>query len=394
MANMTGNSYVNPAAIVGAAKKNYKYSKKDPFIANMKPVTAAGINPKTGGPNDAVTNRDIKGKMKKVLKKVDVCTATNRYVWYNLPCDLTSQELERLIYYRDTLVFFYDELSDKFYFMIPVLDGESGLDFYGRWNGCQPIPYVWGKEKTSKEVTEYLSKIHLKCVYGIKQYEDLEYDDLTKSGVILHDSTREMDPNNSTSRCATNEPLIDLMSECPAYMRTSMINSCGTRGLKVEDADQKSEVTDVSRGIQEAALEGDPFVAITSRIELQELADKGVAKSEEFMLAMQSLDNLRLSTYGIDNGGLFEKKSYMNYGEANVNGGPVGMALQDGLSIRQEFCNIVNSIWGIGIWCEINECLTNTDVNGDGQGQYQRDDQSASSGNDIEGGNKNDDSGV
>lgn len=84
------------------------------------------------------------------------------------------------------------------------------------------------------------------------------------------------------------------------------------------------------------------------------------------MLAMQSLDNLRLSGYGIDNGGLFEKKARELQSEADINGGPVGLVMQDGLSIRQNFCNIVNSIWGIGIWCEPAENIMGADVNGDG----------------------------
>ena len=29
--------------------------------------------------------------------------------------------------------------------------------------------------------------------------------------------------------------------------------------------------------------------------------------------------------------------------------------MQDGLEIRQHFCNIVNSIWGLGIWVEANQ---------------------------------------
>ena len=50
----------------------------------------------------------------------------------------------------------------------------------------------------------------------------------------------------------------------------------------------------------------------------------------------------------------------------NYAGGDVGLTLQDGLSIRQNFCNIVNSIWGVGIWCDISENLINADLNGDG----------------------------
>ena len=52
--------------------------------------------------------------------------------------------------------------------------------------------------------------------------------------------------------------------------------------------------------------------------------------------------------------------------EADINGGPVGLVLADGLAIRQNFCNIVNSIWGIGLWCEVNENISGADLNGDG----------------------------
>ena len=70
------------------------------------------------------------------------------------------------------------------------------------------------------------------------------------------------------------------------------------------------------------------------------------------MLAMQSLDNFRLSTYGLENGGLFHKKQQMLQSEQEMNDGNTSLVYQDSLTRRQEFCNIVNSIWGLNIWCE------------------------------------------
>ena len=32
--------------------------------------------------------------------------AVNRYTWCNIPCNITGQELERLIYYKEQLGFF------------------------------------------------------------------------------------------------------------------------------------------------------------------------------------------------------------------------------------------------------------------------------------------------
>ena len=39
--------------------------------------------------------------------------------------------------------------------------------------------------------------------------------------------------------------------------------------------------------------------------------------------------------------------------------------MQDGLYQRQEFCDIVNSWFGLSIYCEISETVNNIDVNGD-----------------------------
>ena len=81
---------------------------------------------------------------------------------------------------------------------------------------------------------------------------------------------------------------------------------------------------------------------------------------------MQALENFRLSTYGLDNGGLFEKKAHKLESEQEMNDSTVGLVYTDGLAIRQNFCNIVNSIWGLSIWCEPSESVVAVDVNGDG----------------------------
>ena len=101
-------------------------------------------------------------------------------------------------------------------------------------------------------------------------------------------------------------------------------------------------------------------------LDFQELGAKNVSKIETYLLSMQSMDNLRLSSYGIDNSGLFEKKAHMLEQEAIMNGGPIGLVMNDYVSIRQNFCNIVNSIWGLGIWYEPSENISGADVNGDG----------------------------
>jgi hypothetical protein len=315
-----------------------------PNLPDIKTLWQAGIDPKTGLPYKLAgcTKCALKEDLKKFLRLVDEQDAVNRYVWYNLPANITSQELERMLYYKGQLCFFFDKDLDEFYFMPYALDGT--IDFYGRFNTIHPVPMTSGTDdKGNKAQAQYLSTKKLKCVYGIKLPDELRIDDLDNSTVLLNDYTKQLS-QTIIPRVNVNDPILDVMADCIPFMRTSLLSSTGVKGVRVNDADQAEAVADGNRGLESGALTGQPFVPIVGSIEFQELTNGPTNKSEEYMLAMQSLDNLRLSGYGIDNGGLFEKKAHELQSEADINGGPVGLVLQDGLSIRQNFCNIVNSI--------------------------------------------------
>lgn len=312
-----------------------------PVLPNLEPFWAAGINPKTGLPvkfgGSKVT---LKEDIKKLLRNIDEQDAVNRYVWYNLPMNLPSQEVERMLYYKGQLCFYYDKDLDEFYFMPYALDGT--IDFYGRYNTIHPVPMTSGtNDKGSKAQAQYLAEKKLKCIYGM-QLEEGEVDP-ENSCVLLHDYSKQLS-QTVIPRCSLQDPLLDVMAECVPYMSTCLLAGSGIKGIRVNDADQAAAVHDGARGMKNAALTQEPWIALEGNVEMQELTDGATLKAEEYMLAMQSLDNLRLSTYGIDNGGLFEKKAHELQSEADINGGPVGLVLQDGLSIRQNFCNIVNSI--------------------------------------------------
>lgn len=269
-----------------------------------------------------------------------------------------------MLYYKGQLCFFYDKNLEEFYFMPYALDGT--IDFYGRYNTIHPVPMTSGTDdKGSKAQAQYLSELKLKCVYGMKLPDELKEEDFTQSAVLLHDYTKQLS-QNIIPRANVNDPILDVMADCVPFMRTSLLAATGVKGVRVQDADQAQSVADGNRGIEDGALTGQTLVPVVGKIEFQELTDGQVGKSEEYMLAMQSLDNLRLSGYGIDNGGLFEKKAHELQTEADINGGPVGLVLQDGSSIRQNFCNIVNSIWDLGMWCEPAQNISGADIDGDG----------------------------
>lgn len=340
-------------------------NKNNAAIYDLQTLIQAGIDPKTGLPLKAAQGLQSKLKegIKALFRIIDEQDAVTRYTWYNLPCNITSQELERLLYYKGQLAFFYCEPLEQFFFMPYALDGT--IDFYGRYNRIHPVPMANGTTEEEKKIygaqMDYLSTLKLDVLYDIP----LEPVDPYKSCVLVHDYTKQMS-QTVISRQVLNDPLLDVMSDTLPLMRTALFNSSGVLAMRVNSQDEQSNVRAANQAIDTAVLNGQRYIPVLGNIDFQELAGGDTAKAEEFLMALQSLDNLRLSTHGLDSGGLFQKKAHVLESENSMNAGHARSALDDGLMIRQHMCDIANAIWGIGMSCEISESALMMDKNMDG----------------------------
>ena len=289
-----------------------KYDK--PSIWNIEPFIAAGIDPKTGLPakmtdtgydSTAITAADIQRQ----LRIIDEQDAVNRFTWYNLPDGLTSDLIERILYYKGQGMFF--KLDDNFYFLPYALDG--GIDMYGRFTAVTPVPF--NGSTNTKEDKPLIKGLTYDCVYEVQLPEDyldeegnLDMDAaeelVDKSCVLLKDYTEQIS-QTVLPRQRLNDPLLSVMGECIPLLRTALFNSTGVAGLRVGDQNEYSNAEAANRSINTAALTGKRYVPIVGQLDFQDLTSGNVAKAEEFLLTLQSLDNYRLSLYGIDNGGLF-----------------------------------------------------------------------------------------
>jgi hypothetical protein len=171
------------------------------------------------------------------------------------------------------------------------------------------------------------------------------------------------------------------MSDMFPFMRTALLNGTGIQGMRVNSQDEYATVESASRAINKAALSGKKWIPMIGNVDFQNLTDGQVAKAEEFLLAMQSLDNYRLSLYGLENGGLFQKKAHVLESEQAMNQGNTSLVLQDSLKYRQDACTIINSVWGLNMWCMPSETVSNVDMNGDGVIGSQEDTYTAPEGN-------------
>ena len=167
-----------------------------------------------------------------------------------------------------------------------------------------------------------------------------------------------------------------------------MIIGSGVQGINVKDADSYADVYSAAQSMYKSAVEGNPYIALNGKVDMQELQPSSTMKASEFFLAMQSIDNMLLASHGIESTGIYEKQAHVNESEYKINATNVSLTLQDRLNQRQNFCNIVNSIWNLGIWCEISETVSGIDINGDGV-VYDENTNGAGSGQAVEGDQEN-----
>ena len=347
-------------------------SNKGPVMVDLDPIIAAGIDPKTGLPlkNENEIASITKSEIKKVLRILDEQDAINRFTWYNLPNGLNSRLIERILYYRGQGMFF--KLEERYFFLPYALNGT--IDVYGRYTYVTPLPFN-GKSTPDGKEKPFIGGLKRRCIYDVILPEtlikdgEIDWEKIDKKQeeccVLLKDYSEQYSQAN-IPRQTLQDPILDIMAEMFPFLRTSLLNATGVDGMRVGTQDEAANVELASRSINKAALNGKKWIPVVGNIDFQELTSKPVGKAEEFLLTMQSLDNFRLSLYGLDNGGLFQKKSHILEAEQQMNTGTTGLVLRDSLLYRQEFCNIVNSIFGLAIWVEASEVVIGMDYNGDG----------------------------
>ena len=340
----------------------------EPYATDPYAAAGCSVDKKTGLVSKSYVEQllHLEEKIFRQLAVYHEVQRVNTYVWYNLPNGLDGKLIERILFYKGQGIFWYNRIDEKFYFLPFTLSGN--IDVYGRYLSVTPLPF---NGQTSKEDGgPWLVGLKLTPVRDIE--EVMNWDDNTlarfkeEGAVILLDYTQAI-PQYITPRSELDTPLLKLMSEILPFARTSLIANSGIKGMRVNDQTDASQVTTASKSMTQAALEGNPFIPIVAQIDFQDLTSGTSMKSEEYLLFYQALDNLRKSFIGIPSSGIYEKKAHILESEQDMNCNSDDLILQDGLLQRQNFCDIVNAIWGLGIWCEASEAVVGVDKNMDGE---------------------------
>ena len=317
-------------------------AKKAPQIVDLKSIQEAGIDPKTGLPVKLADSCEciLKENIKKILRIQDEQDAVNRYIWKGLPSELSGNMIERILFYRGQGMFFYIP-EDKFYFLPYTLEGT--IDVYGRYQGVTPLAFGGGttENNNNKDPKPWIPGLIRIPVYN-KETTDT---DPVINCVLLSDYTKQLS-QNILSRQSLNDGIIDFESDMLPFLRTALLNSTGIDGMRVSGETENWSVEAASRQVNSAALNGRKWIGITGDFNLQTLTGGMQGRAEEFLLAMQAIENFRLSTYGLDNGGLFIKKAHTLNREQDRNDSNMSLRLEDGLNQRLEACELLKKVFG------------------------------------------------
>jgi hypothetical protein len=343
--------------------------KKKPTVIDVETLIAAGIDPKTGLPLKESSSATLKENVMKLLRLNDEQLFVNRFTWHSLPRGLDSQEIERLLYYRGEICIFWNKTLNKF-FATPFAP-KGPFDYWGRPMMAKPVPFGTGNAQDDKAkptpLMEWFSTLNLKILWEKPLIEDLIENPsmLEECCVVVQDYT----PQRSAkilSRQVINDGIIDLESYMLPYMRTALLNATGIKGMRVNNDDEAYSVIEASRSVNDAACRGEQFVPMTATQEFQEFTNGTSVRAEEFLLAMQAVDNIRVGSLGLDQGGIFEKAAHKLETEAEMATSNTALILTDSLIQRQKRADIMTALWGIPVSVTVSEPSQSVDLNGDG----------------------------
>ena len=348
-----------------------KNNKRGPFLPNLDPVIAAGVDPKTGLPYKMGGSPcTLKEDIMKQLRINDQQSFVMRFTWHNLPIGLDSQDLERLLYYKGEICIFWCKPAKKFLAMpfAPI----GPFDYMGRPTKARPVPFGPPNAQNEKmkltPFAEWLSTQVFDIVWEMPFLEDLIADPskLETSCVIIQDYTPQIS-QSVLSRQSINDGIIKFEAEMFPFLRTALLNSTGVKGMRVDNEDESYAVIEASNSIQDAAINGRNFVPVVGHSEFQEFTNGTTIAPSEFLMAMQSIDNFRMNSLGLEQGGIFEKTERKLVAEAEMSTSNAALTLNDCLIQRQKKADIMTVLWGQPVSVTVSEPTHSTDYNMDGE---------------------------
>lgn len=321
---------------------------------NLNPIPISemqGINPVA-----KLDTRDRK-TMTRVLKHKHMVETIERFKWLNLPPELPSDIIERILYFRFKGAMF--KANDKYFFLPFALKDE--IDSYGRYIGITPVLFTGQWKVSNGKFTEdiaFISGKKYKVIYDLPsekpELDELDQIEYSDHAVMLTDSSLEVSQDYTPMEYLIR-PFIEQMVDILVLVNIDLITSAKVFYVIAKDENQKTAIMQEFNNLDQRILNGQRVVVVTSAVELKELTGKSTKDSSRYFQSYQSLDNLRKDIIGISNGGTFMKQEHTTEAETEMNTTSSSSVLNNALRMRKEFCRIVNKVFELDIDVELNQ---------------------------------------
>lgn len=306
--------------------------------------------------NDNWTNRVMPALTKRAYAQF-----VTRFVWKGLPDDLDGMQIERMLYHRGLLGFCQTEQGE--FLMLPaklMTNNATGqaINFMGKWKEASLVPFNGvGTDRDNRAAKGKMLMLAMDTVRTVRNGVPFvssyaEGKEVQKNSMVLLTDYTQYISENTDPQYLYDIVFLDGLKEALQLIRTAGLNSTGATWIRVKNQAEGDLVEETFRVMDKKIINGQRYFSVTSTTELQEGSAKSTAQITEFWQHYQAVDNLRMSTIGLDNDGVIQKNQYQNIAELAVDMQANNPILLDAWMQRLKFCTIVNAIWGRNITCE------------------------------------------
>ena len=279
-----------------------------------------------------------------LIDNIGFVQATNRYVWKNLPKNLTSDLIESMLYTKGCLCMYYRGGTLN---VLPFVSDSNSLSIYGKFTKITPIAFN-GKEQ--------------KMGYELNVNESGEYDE-NADAVILYDSQ----PFYNGAVVPKMVLLKQINENCSKILNMAMQNITNSNKKLVFQCEDETQAKMLRQDLDDAFGSTDNYIVVNKGV-MDDL--KPITLNNDITLVSQSLfeswqsfNNIRCELCGIENNGAFEKKERVITSETRGDVIQSKLALQNGLYMRKLAIKQLIAIYGgryqevKKIDVELNECF-------------------------------------
>ncbi len=334
---------------------NYNDNYQKPSKRYPKKLQEKEIDQQAGIKRGNTTPAKLKlENVKNSLREMDLKQWLRRFECYNLPDDIDWDLLGRLLYFRGQVALFYYEPLNRFFVLPFGLSGD--IDVYGRYNQITPVK-MGGEPGKDEKLDSNLVLNVVKDVLSEEEDEKMTIEEAMKSCVIIKSHNMPYYTQNVIPRVQEIDWILEQEAKQLIWCETASKNSCGTSGIKC-DAKTSDEIIKYNDQLEEASILGYKYIPIEAETSVnfkdaEPVDSKQTLQPQEFLQTFQSLDNYRLMTMGLENGGVFEKQGTILQSEANLNSNNTRGILLDDLRLIQKSFLIANQLWGTSMWIDL-----------------------------------------